>query len=420
MHRLTRDFKIFQVITFLIMTTNRGAFFLLTWFSLPQGALFVSIIVGIYWWLYTLSMPFVGAVVDVGSKFKLSLIGAGVTFLAIANIFYASHNPSNSNIVVSTILLSAGAMVFTASSIGFSALLVPNKMLLAKAFKVRGLTLSFTTFIGPGLGGVLLATIGYNGMSLMFISLSLLALILYVLLPIDRKDPESFTFSFSSWYMDTKAGFNAVRKIPTEYCIALFMMLLNLFITPFLSIALPLLVVEQYRFNSTELGVILALFGVGVVLGSFIITICNVKPERNFKLCLLSILTLGISFVLSAENPFYIEIYFLLFIAGVSVALFNAIVTSSRATAIPDEYRSRIETFVLFLAQISIPVGSSLCGVLIAWLGVNITIIIFGVCILFASLLLNFVPKFRGLLTQKIDDSHCIPYYQKEFPEAFR
>ncbi|CAI1214589.1 enterobactin exporter EntS [Serratia plymuthica] len=420
MHKLTREFKIFQVITFLIMTANRGAFFLLTWFSLPQGALFVSIVVGIYWWLYTLSLPFVGAAVDVGSKFKASLAGSGVTFLAIINIFFSSHNLSNSNIIVSAMLLSAGAMVFTASSISFSALLVPNKTLLAKAFKVRGLTLSFTTFIGPGLGGILLATIGYNAMSLMFVSLSLLALILYSLLPIDRKKTESMTFSLSTWYVDTKAGFNAVRKIPTEYYIALFMMLLNLFITPFLSIALPLMVVEKYHFNSTELGAILALFGIGVILGSFIITIYNVHTKHNFKLCLLSVLALGTSFVLCTTNIFYIEIYFLVFIAGVSVSLFNAIVTSSRATAIPDEYRSRIETFVLFIAQISIPVGSSLSGVLISWLGVSVTICVFGVCILLASFLLYFVPKFRGLLTQKVDSNHYIPYYQKEFPEAFR
>ncbi|MFU2316928.1 MFS transporter [Rahnella sp. PCH160] len=343
-----------------------------------------------------------------------------ITFLAIINIAFTANHISSLNIIISAILLSAGAMVFTASSISFSALLVTNNGLLAKAFKIRGLVLSFTTFIGPGLGGVLLAAIGYHFMTIMFVILSLLALILYKLLPIDRQKNESVTFSLSTWYDNTKAGFNAVRKISTEYYIALFMMLLNLFITPFLSIALPLLVVGEYHFNSTELGIILALFGIGVVLGSFIITFYQVREESHFKLCFISVLTLGASFVLFAMNPYYIEMFVLVFIAGVSVALFNAIVTSSRATAIPDNFRSRIETFVLFIAQISIPIGSSLTGVLISWLGLDATIALFGLSIILASCLLNYVPKIRGLLAQKIEGEKTEPFYKKEFPEAFR
>ncbi|MFU2316927.1 hypothetical protein [Rahnella sp. PCH160] len=75
MKKMTKNFKTFQYITFLLMTSNRGAFFMLTWFSLQHGALFVSLVVGIYWWFYTLSLPFVGAIADVMSKFKVSLVG---------------------------------------------------------------------------------------------------------------------------------------------------------------------------------------------------------------------------------------------------------------------------------------------------------------------------------------------------------
>lgn len=402
------------------MTANRGAFFLLTWFSLSHGAFFVSLVVSVYWWIYTLSLPFIGAIVDIKSKFKVSLIGCFITFMAIIDIVYFIHDISKTSIIISTVLLSTGAMVFTASSISYSANLVSNKTQLASAFKYRSLILSFTTFIGPSLGGILLVIMGHSSMALFFMSLALCASLLFFKLPIDKdNDVGSVSFNLSKWFDDSKAGFRAVRKIPTEYSVAIFIMMLNFFITPFLGVALPLLAVNQYHFSSTELGVILAFFGIGIVFGSTIITFCKIPEDKNFVLCFTSVVLLGLSFILIAIKPYYIEMFALVFLAGVSIAFFNTIVTACRAAAIPDEYRSRIETFVLFIAQISIPIGTSVSGILFPTFGVNNSVILFGLCIILSSISLIFVPNFRDLLMQRNDETNDETYYKRQFPEAF-
>ncbi|WP_167541615.1 MFS transporter [Xenorhabdus doucetiae] len=401
------------------MTANRGAFFLLTWLSIPKGPLFISYVVGLYWWVYTISMPFAGALVDTSSKFKVSLLGSIVTLIAVAMLYLGHDNYSELVIFSISLMLSIGAMIFTVSSISYSAYLVDKKKDLVKFFKIRSIVMSLTLFVGPSLGGVFLSFSGEGLMTILLLSFSAIAILMYIKLPVDYKANETKSLSFIGWYEDTKLGFAAVRKVPTELNIALFMMLLNFFITPYLNIAMPLLVVKFYHFTSYELGFLLALFGAGVIFGSFVITLINLNSSMNFHLCLLGVIILGCSLVLSAFASNSYVLYFLVFIAGSGVAQFNVIVSSSRASAIPDRYRSRIEAFVLFISQISIPLGSSLCGLLITWLGAKNSVLIFGVVIIFASFLFCKIPNIKGLLGQKIVEDKAIPYYKLKYPDAF-
>ncbi|QTL40391.1 MFS transporter [Xenorhabdus budapestensis] len=420
MSTILSKFNLFQLVTFSIMIANRGAFFFLTWLSIPKGPLFISYVIGLYWWVYTISMPFAGALVDTSSKYKVSLLGSIVTLIAIAMLYLGHDNYSELVILFISLILSVGAMIFTVSSISYSAYLVGKKKDLVRSFKIRSIVMSLTLFVGPGLGGVFLSFVGERLMLVLLLIFSVLAILMYIKLPVDYKANETKPLSFIGWYEDTKRGFTAVRKVPTELNIALFMMLINFFITPYLNIAMPLLVVKLYHFTSYELGFLLALFGAGVIFGSFVITLIRFNNSMNFRLCLSGVIILGCSLVLSAFVSSRYTLYFLVFIAGLGVAQFNVIVTSSRASAIPDRYRSRIEAFVLFISQISIPLGSSLCGLLITWLGARYSVLIFGVVIIFASFLFYKIPNIKGLLGQDIVEDKEMPYYELKYPDAFK
>lgn len=413
------SFNKFQLVTFLLLSADRGAFFLLTWLSIPHGPAFVSIIITTYWCLNTLLLPLSGVIIENLSKFKVSFFSGIIIFIGILNFYIFGTNINKNLIFLSTLLLSFGALIFTASSISYSAFLVSQKNQLSQSFKIRGLTISLTTFIGPAFGGALLALTSYMSVIITLLVMVFISQIFYFTLPMDPPQKKSNKKFFSNLLLESKEGFIAVKEIPTEFFIALYIMILNLFITPFLSIALPLLAVNEYHFGSEELGIITAMFGVGLVVGSYV-----VSRYKNllypFNICLFSICLLGLSFLSCSFTSSLGLIYFLIFLSGFGAALFNTIISSSRATAIPDSYRSRIETFVLFIAQLSIPIGTSLCGLMLHFFSLKLTIFLLGCCILITSILLFFVPKLKKLLNHKVTDNSTIPFYEEEFPNAFK
>lgn len=419
MHISLNGFNKFQLVTFLILSADRGAFFLLTWLSIPHGPAFVSIIITTYWCLNTLFLPLSGIVIENLSKFKVSFFSGIIIFLGILNFYIFGNNINKYSIFFSTILLSFGALIFTASSISYSAYLVPQKKQLSQSFKIRGLTISLSTFIGPAFGGALLALTSYFSMILTLLIMVLVSQFFYFTLPVDTPPKKTSRKFFSNLILESKQGFIALKEIPTELYIALYIMTLNLFITPFLSIALPLLAVKEYHFGSEELGIVTAMFGVGLVVGSYIVSRFK-NLMYPFNICLFSICLLGLSFLSCSFTSSLALIYLLMFLSGFGAALFNTIISSSRAIAIPDNYRSRIESFVLFIAQISIPIGSSLCGLMLYFFSLKLTIFLLGFFIVTTSILLFFVPKLKNLLNHKVIDNSTIPFYEKEFPNAFK
>ncbi|WP_186647890.1 MFS transporter [Fluviispira vulneris] len=429
---LGRDFYLMQTSAILNGIGARCGQFAVAWWILDKTgsettfAFFVSI--GVL--VEVIAKALFGWLGDSFSRQKIisycyvlsSVASIVLTFLSLKGIY----NPFIISACLVGLGLAIGIRVPLQSSI--TPLLVPAERL-NDAIQVRSFVLSSSSFLGPIIAGILLGPLGYANLLILNTFAVILSLILVIMIKTQESSPDKLLQGQNfllNWFYKTRAGYNAVFQIKSEFYLAIIALTINFSLFPFFFILLPSLIFTGYPKSTWLIAILEGSFSIGLIFGSLGIVNNINKIMGRFKSIFLGILLIALSIVstglsaklfVQSEYGFAILVAPWLFAGGIGLSLLEINSSLVRSLATPDSYRNRVMSTVAFMSGLMMPFGTLIGGFFSKNIGINFSMIslgaLIGICAFFVLLNKELLKVFS------LKESEMPDAYLRLYPKAF-
>ena len=236
---------------------------------------------------------------------------------------------------------------------------------------------NFTRIVGPGIAGIVIATIGTTPLFLLN-ALSFLAVILGLALIDNQKLhvqalPTDGTGEHQSTWQSLREGIEYVRKTPALALLIVVAGLVLLFGANF-DVLLPLFATDVLHVGARGFGFLSAAIGVGSLIAALWLAWSNSRPTiRRILIAMLIFCGLEVIFALSHLYPLS-----LLLIAsiGATETLFGTLTMTMLQTVPPDHLRGRINSISILFFTGSAPLGFLLAGWLSSLYGAPLSLLL--------------------------------------------
>ncbi len=352
--------------------------------------------------------PIGGAFADRYSRRRIIIFSDvinGLAVMLLAVVFYLQ--PENSDAILAS-LFGVAISIAIVSSFFVPAIsasipdLVPSDGV-AGANSLRQLSSQLSMFLGQGLGGVLFRVLGaplvvlIDGITYLFSALSETFITIPQSIPEDSSD---WRQKLALYKRDLREGFRYVWKAPGLKQLVFVSAFLNLFVMPII-LLLPFYVEDVLNVTLDWYGYLLATFGVGSLVGSFIAGFAGVKAKaRGVIMIVFMVFESLLSGLLGLTgNP--VVALAITFSAGLMGGFIGINVVTILQTRTPSELRGRVFGFLNTLTGSIAPVGMGLGGVIADISGRNIPLIyvICGGAMALLSILVSFSRDFREFVS---------------------
>lgn len=292
---------------------------------------------------------------------------------------------------------------------------------LTSANSIVNATDSFSYIVGPILGGILYplgiwlvfvlnaTTFVISGISEIFIS--------YEQTTVKKK------MTVKQIWEDLKEGVNAFKKLTGVLRMMIFIMLTNFLMGPVIMLVIPYFAREVVGFSSYQYGILNSSWLIGITAGNILLAVIakNKSIKRLFLTGLFFQLVLFYTFD-ALTFPRMISFFggpswiYLIFIAGFFIAMgfFNAFINTPVGVyfqlATPTELRSRVLSAISLIAQISMPIGMAVYGLIVDKYPVHLVI--------FSSLILTTLITLIYLFTKTFDFLESKPKTENSMVES--
>lgn len=208
---------------------------------------------------------------------------------------------------------------------------------LTRANAIIGGTFSLSVAVGPALGGLLVATVGVNAAFLLDASTFLISAILLFQVPLPRPQREEDDSGFTQ---DLRAGLSYIARsrIPLGIVVGAFLTVLAMNITVPAEVFLAK---ETFDAGSTGYGLLVSLWGAGMVLGSALMIALG-ERVRLLPLYFLSLLGSALAFVFTGLSPTFVLALAALTVAGLCNGIDNIATDTILQTSVPDSFLGRV------------------------------------------------------------------------------
>ncbi len=259
--------------------------------------------------------------------------------------------------------------------------MVGDKKLLTNAIALNSTLVNTARFIGPTLGGFLIALYG-EALSFLINGLSFLGVIIALasmkVVPLPKKETKKSLFA------DLREGFQYTYNfIPARYMIFLIMST-SLLGLPFQGF-LPVFARDVFAGDSQLLGFLTGAVGAGALTGAFYLASresINKMPDIIRTSALLFAVGLGIFSLLKVSWIAFLVLYFTGFGMITQFVATNTILQ----TVVADDKKGRVISFYSMSFMGFTPIGSLLLGSLAKWVGVPLTFSIAAIILLATAL----------------------------------
>ncbi|MBO9128523.1 MFS transporter [Bacillus sp. 165] len=300
----------------------------------------------------------------------------------------------------------AGTSVFSAifdASYGACLPNIINRAELQEGNSALQMGFSLSRIGGPIIAGLLISILGAaNTISLDVISYVISILTIFFIrasfsASVNKNDESK---NETKLHKKVREGLEYVWKIKLLRTLALFSMLVNL-VGPGIDIALLFRIKNELHLASNWVGIIMAGLSCGMVVGA--ITIGRIKKRLSMGF-LLAISTIGQVFpaflLIVSKEP--IVILFTQFIVGFLLIAWNIQTVALRQLIVPDHLLGRCTSLFRMIAWITIPLGTTIAGVLSEFFGASFYFLIAG-CVLGVVCLIFISSKLYSLDEEDID-----------------
>jgi len=326
-----------------------------------------------------ITSPFAGILGDRKDRRKIMVVadfGRGILVCMLG--FLAFGGSLNIYILFGVqILISIMDSIFNSSSSAIIGELLEEDELM-RAMSARGGLDAISMIIGPALGGIIYGFFGIktvffiNGISFI-LSGMMSALMIYVC-----RNHNHGKITIKAFFHENGEVLTFIKKDKGLMQLAVFCMVSNLLVAPFIDIVMPYVVKKGIGFTSQQYGYMMATFTVGVLAGNIILGVFakNLKSKLVINL---GLLIEGIMFFVLAIAVFPAQVKlfgghsWILFavLSGICLLIgaFNAFVNTPLQTnlqkMVPNDMRSRFFSLLGIFCQGAIPLGSIIYGILL-------------------------------------------------------
>jgi MFS family permease len=256
---------------------------------------------------------------------------------------------------------------------------------LQQANALLGLSRSVLGFAAPAFGGILVAA-GSPGGAILIDAASFA--VAAVLLARVHVEPRADVVEPEPFLRELREGWSEFRRQRWIFNTIIFFSLGN-FAGQAWGVLAPLVMKEHYG-GATTYGIVLSMFGVGLVVGGVIVL--RWQPERPLLVSCLSAFPFGLGLWMIA---FLVPLPVLLaaqFVAGIGIAMHLALWFTVFQQQVPEAARSRVSSYDALGSFVLIPLGTAAAGPFAAAVGVKEALIVAGVITAVTNLLVIAQP----------------------------
>ncbi len=333
--------------------------------------------------------PFMGVLVDKYNRHKLLFL-VQVLFAVQAllmTLITMSEHVQLINIILCGMFLNCVASLDAPLRQSTFVLLVDDKQDLQNAITLNASMFNIARFIGPAIGGLLIA---YTNITFCFFINFLCILpniFLVKMMKID--DNKSTKIKNENIFNGLKIGIKYVFHEPQILLLQIYLAVFCLLMLAY-PILMPIYTVEVLKSNAHILGYIMSAVGVGSLIASLILssktTISGMK-----KILYLGCLSICLAYIiLGFVHNIYLTII-IMFFAGIGLTCVTSPQNILLQNIIDEEKRGRVMSINTLCYMGTISLSSYLCGILAHNFGIKDTFIILGIIMLIIGSFLSYI-----------------------------
>ena len=422
--KLGRDFWLYQSGQVISTVGDACGNIALTWWILDVtgSPAMISTILAPAMIVQTLLTPVLGPLGDRLSRKRLILTSDLVRGVAIAVLATAALRGSFAVPVLIAIyaLFAAGSALFNSNHMSIVPQLVPADALQG-AVRMSQSVHAIGRVAGGVVAGLLVSTVGVGWTLLLDAgSFAIAALMTAAIVGPARGaagpgSTDAADHPASSFITELRDGFAAVHRVPLLFWLCIAIAFFNVLLSP-MQVLLPTYAKVTKGMPAWFLGGLESSLGVGIIVGALGIGVLE-KTPRLVSSVVIGLLLLGAGTAFLSHIPGIVGPMAMMFLIGLGAAWTNIPIGTRVSVAVPDHFRSRVNSIFAFIFDASAPIGVAAGGALVAWFGVAPTMTWMGILMLIAVPVLFRMPGFTGFF--RASPSELTNHFLNAYPQVF-
>ncbi|WP_323866126.1 MFS transporter [Xenorhabdus cabanillasii] len=254
--------------------------------------------------------------------------------------------------------------------------------------------------------GIALGMAGYESMGITNMMWGITgASFIVILILSSLKNKGKHTYSGKA---DTHNNINKTIKVFIGYRFepywALASLLINMSLAPFSSLIIPYFVVKVAGDKPIMIGVIEGCAAAGAIFSSYYFQKKAELLIGKARSVILSFGILGLCFLLLSVVCHIFIWCFLAFLMGMVIIINNVCIESSRAIAIPEKNRVKVQVMHNACIVIGNPLGLLITPFLITNYGYTAALMVYALIVILVAIFIRFIPLFNELLSKNQED----------------
>ncbi|MEL6407464.1 MAG: MFS transporter [Chloroflexota bacterium] len=249
-----------------------------------------------------------------------------------------------------------------------------------------------TSMLGAPLAGILIAftnapiVIMINAATFL---VSAMGVQLFISRKLFHKQADAQAESTNSYWQDFQEGFGFLWQDKLLLTLVAVVMMTNMIDHAISGVTMPYYVNEIYG-NAWSLGLIMGSFGAAAVTGTLLYSWFGDKVSRRW-IFIIAYIIVGLRSLFMISYPSLAGMIVIAVVTGLSAGPINPIMGVLWYERIPDHMRARVFSLTSAGVLVAMPIGALLAGYLLEWVGLSISLAIYGVIYLLAvgSLIIN-------------------------------
>lgn len=336
----------------------------------------------------------IGALVDRWNR-KYIMIGAdlliAITGVVMALIATRMELPIWSILVI-LLIRSIGTAFHSPALNAVTPLLVPEEMLTKCAGYSQSIQ-SVSYILSPAIAAFVYATWDLNVAILLDVLGAMIACLTVVLIAIPK--PAKQELQQGKVWNEVKEGYEIIKTNRQLY-VLIWVGAIFCFIYMPVSALFPLMSMNYFGGTTTHASIVEILFAVGMLLGSFILSIWGGFQNRMVSL-FVSLLMMGISLIISGLLPWNGFLFFVICsgVMGFASPFYQGVQVALIQEKIPPEYLGRVFGLFGSIMSLAMPLGLITSGIFAELIGVNVWFFLSGIAVMGLVIISILLPVIR-------------------------
>ena len=382
----------------------------------------ISTVLGPAILVQTLLTPVLGPLGDRFSRTHL-IIGADMlrclTMIGLAGLASA-HRFTLPSVLSLYVLFSIGSAIFNSNNMSSCRNLFPRKVLPGAMQTSQSLEAT-----GRVIGGLVAGiVVSWAGVTAAFVidaasfAVATLATLTIVASAHVGKTVQANPMqpSNSTFISQLKSGWKAIYHVPLLFWLCVTVAFFNLVFSP-MQVLLPTFAKQVRGMPAWFLGGLESSIGVGMILGALGLGMMERIPRLANSLVLIGLIFVGSAITFLAHLPGVILPLTATFFFGAGAAWTNIPISTRMSIALPDHFRSRVNSIIWVFSDGITPFGIAAGGLLASSLGVKTTMTCIGITALLSVPVLFWIPGFVSFFRRPSNELEG--HFLKACPEVF-